>query len=577
MLESKRKDLSVIIPTHNEANVIFQMVSETARVLEASFADYEIVVVNDGSTDSTADEIERAASNFKNVLVLNIPENIGKGNALMRGFWESSGDVVCFIDADLDLHPSHITSFLSLMKENNADCVIGSKRHPLSKLDYPFHRKIFSSIYYMFTRVLFNLPVKDTQTGIKLFKRELLEKTFPRILCKQYAMDLELLAVAHRLGFSILEAPINLTFQGKFGRIKWSDIRNIIIDTLAVFYRTYFLKYYDSPMLPPSKHEPSASIIIPTKSIDRYALECLSKCSHLDYSNFDIWLVPDENTQLNTKIEHIQNLHIEPSGKVGPSAKRNIAVRKSNSEILGFIDSDAWPDALWLKNAASYFKDRKVAAVCGPALTPPEDSIRQRAGGLVYTSSLVSANTTFRYAPRAMREVDDYPSCNLLVRRSELDSQCAFPEEFWPGEDTVLCLKLTKEKGKKILYVPNVTVFHHRRPLFIPHLRQVFSYARHRGFFVKKFPETSRKLKYFVPSIFVIWLVIGLALSFVFKPLLYAFLGVLGFYLLMCAFSSVKSLEPLVNLYIFPGIILTNITYGIGFILGLLSRRMSDS
>ncbi len=578
MSPSRENKLSVVIPAHNEAKTIYEMVSTTVTVLSEAGIDYEILVVNDGSTDSTSSEIEKLTRNFNKVFTLTLEENIGKGNALMRGFWKTRGDVVCFIDADLDLHPSQIITLLTILNKTGSDVVIGSKRHPESRLDYPLHRKILSTAYYFLTRIFFSLPVRDTQTGIKIFKKEVLEQTFPRILCKQYAMDLELLAVANRLGFRIEEAPITLTFQGKFGRIKWADIRNIIIDTLAVFYRMYILRYYDSQLKPPASREPAVSIVIPTRSLDRYTHECVIKCSRLDYSNFDIWLIPDNDTDLPPELSRIENLRVVPSGKTGPSAKRNIAVRQTKADIVAFIDSDAWPDAMWLKNAVGYFDSDEIAAVCGPAVTPPDDTMLQRAGGLVYTSSLVSANTTYRYVPRVMREVDDCPSCNILTRRSEIDANCAFPEEFWPGEDTVFCLRLTKEKGKKILYVPNVTIYHHRRPLFIPHLKQVFSYALHRGFFVKRFPETSRKLKYFIPSVFVAWLVFGLLAGiFLLKPLLYVYLAVVGFYLLLCIFSSVKSLEPIVNLLILPGIILTNLTYGIGFLIGLFKRRLADS
>lgn len=571
---SNLERISVVIPAHNEGVRIYEMIAETVRVLSRMNTEYEILVVNDGSTDDTLFEIQRAAQDFENVSVLNLPHNIGKGNALQRGFWKTTSDTICFIDADLDLHPSHIESLKKIMEEKDADIVIGSKRHPDSNLDYPLYRKIFSAIYHFMVLILFKLPVKDTQTGIKLFKREALSKTFPRILCKQYAMDLELLAVANRLGFSIVEAPINLTFQGKFGRIRWQDIRNIIVDTLAIFYRMYFLRYYDSSLRPPAEIEPKVSIIIPTKKVDAYTMECLNKCSILDYKNYEVLLVPDEEIEIRPELTVLfSELKIIPSGHVNLSKKRNIALRNCTGEFIAFIESNAYPDALWLKNAVSYFNDEEVAAVCGPALTAPGDDIRQRASGLIYTSSLVSANTVFRFTPRAMRQVNDHPLYNLIIRRSELDSECAFPEEFSPGEDTVLCLRLTKNKGKKILYVPNVLVYRHLKPLFLPHLKEVLSYAMQRGYFARKFPETSRMLKYFVPSILVLWLVIGLIPAVFIKPVLYTYLAVLGLYLLLCALSSVKSLEPLVNIFIFPGIILTNLTYGIGFLLGLFSKE----
>lgn len=572
-----KKKLSVVVFAHNEAERIYEMVSATVTVLSEAQIDFEILIVNDGSTDSTPSEIERLTRDFSNVSALTVEENIGKATALMRGFWKTKGDIVCFIDPDPHLDPSHILTLLKILNKTGSDVVIGSRRHPQSRLDYRLRRRIFSTIYNFLTRIFFNLPLKETQAGIKIFKKEVLEQTFPRILCMRYAMDLELLAVASRLGYKIEEAPIDTAIQGKLDQMKWADVRNIAIDTLAVFYRMYISRYYDSQMKPPAFKEPYVSIVIPTKSFDKYTYECVEKCSRLDYSNFDIWVLPDSGLDFPPELSRIENLRVIPSGEIGPSAKRNVAVRQTEADIVAFIDSDAWPDAMWLRNAVRYFESDEIAAVCGPAVTPSSDTMLQRAGGLVYTSPLVSGDTTYRYIPHAMREVDDYPSCNLLTKRSELNTSCAFPEEFWPGEDTVLCLKLTKEKGKKIIYVPNVTVYHHRRPLFIPHLKQVFSYALHRGYFVKRFPETSRRLKYFVPSIFVAWLILGLLAGVFFKPLLYAYLAVLAFYLLLCALSSVKSLEPIVNLLVFPGIILSNLTYGTGFLIGLFKRRLADS
>jgi GT2 family glycosyltransferase len=248
----------------------------------------------------------------------------------------------------------------------------------------------------------------------------------------------------------------------------------------------------------------------------------------------------------------------------------------SEAEIIAFIDSDAWPEQDWLKNAVRYFDDENVAAVCGPAVTPASDNWRQVVSGFIYSSSLVSGSTTYRYSYHALREVDDYPSVNLLVRRSDFITAGRFPEEYWPGEDTVLCLKLTKELGKRIIYVPNVIVNHHRRPIYRAHLRQVYSYGRHRGFFVRKFPETSRRLQYFVPSLFVIALCAGFGLSFINPIFLFAYLAFIGVYLTSVLLSSIKSLNIIDDLLVFPGIIATNVTYGLGFMRGLFSRRLRN-
>jgi len=144
------------------------------------------------------------------------------------------------------------------------------------------------------------------------------------------------------------------------------------------------------------------------------------------------------------------------------------------------------------------------------------------------------------------------------------------------GSDTLLCLKLTHGLGKKILYVPNVMVNHHRRPVYRQHLAQVYSYSRHRGFFVRKYAATSRRAQYFVPSVFLVFVLLGLVASFFRTYVLYTYASVLGLYLLSVLFSSIKSLDPLVNLMVFPAIIATHFVYGFGFARGLMSRKMKE-
>ena len=565
------KDISIIIPAHNEGNIIYKTVLETAAVLDELDLEYEIIIVDDGSTDDTPLAIEQVTRELSNVSAVMLRENQGKGNALRRGFLKSEKGLVCFLDADLDLHPSHVIDLLKEMDRTGADIVIGSKQHPDSKLNYPWHRKLYSKIYYLLVLTLFRLPVKDTQTGIKMFRREVLTRSFPRLVCKRYALDLELLTVAHRLNYSISETPITLTFQKEFGHIKFADARNIIVDTMAIFYRLYVLRYYDSSLRPVVEVEPKVSIVIPTRILDPMTKECLGKCSELDYDNYDIILITDNLPEV--QIGRPGSKVIE-SGRVGPAVKRNIGSSDSDADIIAFIDSDAWPEHDWLKNAVPYFDDGDVAAVCGPAVTPVNDNRRQVVSGFIYSSSLVSGHTTYRYTYHALREVDDYPSSNLLVRRSDFIRAGMYPEDHWPGEDTVLCLKLTKELGKKIIYVPNVIVNHHRRPIYRAHLRQVYSYGLHRGFFVRKFPETSRRIQYFVPSLFVLTLLIGLGLSFLDPIALYAYLAFLGLYLAFVLLSSIKSLNILDNLLVFPGIVATNVTYGLGFLRGLFSRGL---
>ena len=144
----------------------------------------------------------------------------------------------------MDLSPNQIVNFLKLMKESKSDIIIGSKMHKDSILNYPRIRKFYSFIYYILIKVLFGLPVKDTQTGMKLFKADAFKKAASKIVIKRYAFDLEMLVVLYKMGYRIIECPIVLKSTRKFGRIGIKDAINIFIDTIAIFYRLYFKKFY---------------------------------------------------------------------------------------------------------------------------------------------------------------------------------------------------------------------------------------------------------------------------------------------------------------------------------------------
>ena len=239
--------LSVVMPAYNEASVIKTNLFETIRVLDEFCYDFELIVVDDGSTDGTYEQIVSISEEDKRVVPVSTPLNAGKGDALKSGVNYTTGTYVAFLDSDLDLHPSQLKSFMDMMKERNADVVIGSKMHKDSKIDYPMQRRIISHIYFMFLRILFRLNIHDTQTGIKLFKGDLIRGVMKKILVKRFAYDVEVLVLCYRTGAKIIEHPIELEYkrQNALGRMGLMDLWCSGWDTLAFFYRLYILKYYD--------------------------------------------------------------------------------------------------------------------------------------------------------------------------------------------------------------------------------------------------------------------------------------------------------------------------------------------
>jgi GT2 family glycosyltransferase len=312
---------------------------------------------------------------------------------------------------------------------------------------------------------------------------------------------------------------------------------------------------------------PFVSIIIIAKEVAEYLAECIESCLALDYPEFEIIFLPDKEAHLNYK-----DVSVIPTGEACPAMKRNMGVKEANGEIVAFIDDDVFPSENWLENAVQNFADPEAAAVGGPAVTPDNDDVMQKAGGLVYSSPLVSGEYTYRYVKGTRKEVEDFPSCNLLVRKSDFEELGGFNTKFWPGEDTVLCLDIIKKLKKKIIYAPEAIVYHHRRRLFREHLKQVASYAKHRGYFVKRFPETSKKFSYFVPSLFVAGIVTGAFFTGCCAFFRSAYFTILGIYLISTAFETVRS----GNLLVFPGIISTHFAYGIFFIKGLLFGKLEE-
>ncbi|MBW2107570.1 MAG: glycosyltransferase, partial [Deltaproteobacteria bacterium] len=237
--------LSILVPAFNEAERILTNTRKIKRWAAALGRRFEIIVVDDGSEDDTYEILELLSRNIKEVRPYRSKSNKGKGMALREAALKASGELVVFLDADLELHPSLIPEMIRRMEDAGADVVLGSKRHPESKVNYPWHRKLLSNGYYMVNRMLFGLPVKDTQTGIKVFKKAVLDDVIPRLIEKQYAFDLELIVNVHVRGYKIIEAPIELKYSRGFGRIGGGAVMRTALDTLAIFYRLRILKYYD--------------------------------------------------------------------------------------------------------------------------------------------------------------------------------------------------------------------------------------------------------------------------------------------------------------------------------------------
>jgi len=238
----KTKKISLIVPVYKAESFIRKNLEEMKKSISKIFPNYEIIAVIDGEVDNSKKEAEKVSG----ITVLSYKENKGKGYALNYGFNHCTGDFVTFIDCDMDIHPDQLRNFLPYL--TTADLVIGSKRHPFSKLHYPALRRFLSVGFRIYSWTILGVKLRDTQSGLKLIKREVLEVIMPLLLVKRYAMDIELCFLAQKHGFRTVEAPLHIDFQklegGKTSAGSLKTIKGMFLDVLAIRYRYTFLHYY---------------------------------------------------------------------------------------------------------------------------------------------------------------------------------------------------------------------------------------------------------------------------------------------------------------------------------------------
>lgn len=227
-------DLSIVVPSFKQAQTIQGDLYALSQTLQGLPLSHEIIVVVDGNIDNTVQQIQNDVR-LSHIIVEELEKNEGKGAALKHGLSMAQGDIVGFIDAGGDIGLLSLPIMLDIMKFSHADIVIGSKRHPLSRVSYPFIRKIYSTGYQIINWFLFRLRVRDTQVGLKLFRREVIKTILPHVTIKRFAFDLELLVVARLLGYNnIIESPISIQHTFK-STINTRVVMETLIDTIKLY------------------------------------------------------------------------------------------------------------------------------------------------------------------------------------------------------------------------------------------------------------------------------------------------------------------------------------------------------
>ena len=516
--------LTVVVPVYNGGDEIVDNVSAIRRAVTHGIGDedVEIIVVSDGSIDGTAERLLETRE--RGLRVIHYDRNLGKGYAVKAGALVSDGRFVSYVDADLDLDPAALADYLRLAERESLDIVIGSKRHPGSVVSYPRSRRVGSWLYQKLVRVLFRLDVRDTQVGLKLFRREVAEQVLPLLLVKQFAFDLEFLAVARSLGFDrIREQPVTLRYRF----------------TGSIFYRLRIAHYYKRKraLLPEyarvREYRPTVSVVA-------------SEPPPLDYPE----------------------LEALPLASDTPEARLD-ALQQVGGEIVAFLETGATAARNWLASTVPLLANPEIAAVVTPTMTPAKGSTRQRAAAAVSESLLGGGSTYFRFTPGNLRFVRQFPATNVVARKADLEALA--PEALHPHK---LCRALD-DAGRKVLYSPETVVVVPRPELFRPHLEEIAAAGRVRGQAIREDGLRAVTAASVPPVALLLFTLFGWPLVLAGDPLRLLWLSLWGVYGLAILATGVLAALRFQSLRVgaltVAGVVAVHVVYAGGLLRGLLS------
>ena len=534
-------ELSVVVPVFNQAETIVGNIEIIRQSLHESLGDtFELIVVSDGSIDATAERVLGARA--ENVRTIHYARNLGKGYAVKVGALAGRGRWIAFMDADLDLQPARLPEFLRVAQAEELDFAIGSKRHPESDVFYPRSRRIASWLYQQLVRLLFRLDVRDTQVGMKLFRREVADEVIPLLVVKRYAFDLELLAVSRALGFRrIRELPVTLDYQFTGSGVRSLAVVHALLDTAAIFYRLRILRYYQRKqrLLAPDLRRPARSlqgVTIVTTDPDALA--------GIDWPAVDI-----------VRVDALDAPHVRA------------AALAAENEVLAFVGQGVRPAANWLSATVPYLSGTAVAAAVVPKMAPTSGTLLERGAAAVCESRFGGGARYFRYTPGNLRLVDDFPDDTVVVRRGRFLELGDVPLD-------EVCSRLA-DSGEGVVYTPDTMVTDRPDPLFGPRFRAAARYGIRRGRHVRTRRGVLRPttllpvaLLLFLAAAPAALLLGGLGLRlWLAAAIAYGVVLLAGGALAALKFGSVA-----IGAVTVVGLLGTHLAFGAGFVRGLLGR-----
>jgi glycosyltransferase involved in cell wall biosynthesis len=239
-----KEKISVIIPCFNEESGIYENIKKIHEYLKENFDNFEIIAVNDGSTDKTVEELKKVQAEIP-LEIINNRENEGKGKAVEDGMMKSQNEIVMFLDADLAIPIEELPKFVEEIKKGN-DLAIASRFVPGLKIvkKVLWYRRIMEKIFRIIRMVILNnYEVKDTQCGFKVMKRDAAMKIFPLMKIKRFAFDAEIIFIAKKFNLKIKELPITLQNPVRSHIRIVKDSLNMISDLIKIRWNNLNKRY----------------------------------------------------------------------------------------------------------------------------------------------------------------------------------------------------------------------------------------------------------------------------------------------------------------------------------------------
>ena len=235
---------SIVIPAYNESRRIVPTLNKVLTYLAEQGWDAELIVVNDGSRDDTAGIVRRFVEKNSMMKLVENPGNRGKGYSVRAGMLNAGGDVVLFSDADLS-SPIEEAAKLFQAIANGADVAIGSRwmKTELQTKRQPLYRQLFGRLFNVMLRVVLGLKYKDTQCGFKAFTSRAARAVFPLQTIERWSFDPELIFLAQKQGFKVVEVPVQWAHDEKTTISPLRDGTRMFFEVLKIRWNAMTGKY----------------------------------------------------------------------------------------------------------------------------------------------------------------------------------------------------------------------------------------------------------------------------------------------------------------------------------------------